>query len=87
VGDGDILQSDVELGRALGEVVADALGDGLTLGDELGRVELGYYRLENFVADGGEDTLVVVLAEVLITIISTLSPSLPVTRKNLPGRS
>jgi hypothetical protein len=43
VGDGHVLEGDVELGRALGEVGADALGDGLALRDELGRVELGDY--------------------------------------------
>ena len=35
------------------------------LGDELGGVELGDDGFEDFVADGGEDALVVVLAEVL----------------------
>jgi hypothetical protein len=30
------------------------------LGDELGGVELGYDGLEDFVSDGGENTLVVI---------------------------
>lgn len=34
-----------------------------TLGDELGGVELGDDGLEDFVSDGGEDTLVVVETE------------------------
>lgn len=53
----------MELGGALQQVVPDALGNGLTLGDELGGVELGDDGLEDFVADGREDSLVVVLAE------------------------
>lgn len=63
MGDRDVLESNVELGGALHEVGADALGDGLTLGDELGGVELGDDGLEDFVADGGEDTLVVILTK------------------------
>lgn len=63
VGDGDVLEGDVELGGALDQVVADPLGDGLTLGDELGGVELGDDGLEDLVTDGREHTLVVVLTE------------------------
>ena len=65
VGDGDVLEGNVELGGAAGEVAADALGDGLTLGDELGGVELGDDSFQDFVSDGGEDTLVVVGTKVL----------------------
>ena len=65
VRDGDVLERDVELGRPLEQVGADAGGDGLALRDELGGVELGDDGFEDFVADGGEDALVVVLAEVL----------------------
>ena len=65
MGDGNVLERNVELGGALDEVGADALRDGLALGDELGGVELGDDGLEDFVADGGEDTLVVILTEVL----------------------
>jgi hypothetical protein len=63
--DRDILQSDVELLCTLEQVAADAVGDGLTLGDELCGVELGDNSFEDFVSDGGEDTLVIVLTEVL----------------------
>lgn len=65
VGDGDIFEGNVELGSAAGKVALDALRDSLTLGDELSSVELGHNSLEDFVADGGEDTLIVVDAEVL----------------------
>lgn len=68
MGDGNILESDVEFGGSQGEVLADLLGDGLSLGDELGGVELGDDGLEDFVADGGEDTLIVVDTEVLCRI-------------------
>lgn len=69
MGDGHVLEGNVELGGAAGELVADALGDGLALGDELGGVELGDDGLEDFVADGGEDTLIVVGAEVLVNVV------------------
>ena len=63
--DGDVLERDVELGRAADEVGANAGGDGLALRDELGGVELGDDGFEDFVADGGEDALVVVETEAL----------------------
>lgn len=66
MGDGYVLESDVELAGALDEVGADALRYRLTLCDQLGCVELGDDRLEDFVADGGEDSLIVVLAKVLL---------------------
>ena len=65
VRDRDVLERDVELGRALHQVRPDPVRDGLTLGDQLGGIELRDDRLENFVADGGEHTLVVVIAEIL----------------------
>ncbi len=49
----------------LEKVFADAVADGFTLGNEFGGVELGDNGFEDFVADGGEDTLVIVLAETL----------------------
>lgn len=72
VGDGHVLQSDVELGSAAGEILADALGDGFSLGDELGGIELGDDGLENLVADGGQDSLIIVDTEVLGTISTLL---------------
>jgi hypothetical protein len=63
--DGDVLEGDVELARALEQVGADLVGDGLALGDELGGVELGDNGLEDLVTNGREDTLIVVEAEVL----------------------
>lgn len=63
--DTDVFELDVELGGALHEVVADTIADGFTLGDEFGGVELRDDGFEDFVADGREDALIVVLAEVL----------------------
>lgn len=65
MGDGDVLEGDVEFLGALEQVGADAVRHGFTLGDQLGGVELRDDGLEDFVANGGEDTLVVVGAEVL----------------------
>ncbi len=61
--DGDVFESDVEFLGAAEKVGADAVGDGLTLGDEFRGVELGDDGFEDFVADGGEDTFVVVEAK------------------------
>jgi hypothetical protein len=65
VGDGDVFEGDVEFLGALEELGADAVADRFTLGDEFGGVELGDDGFEDFIADGWEDTLVVVGAEVL----------------------
>lgn len=60
MGDGDVFEGNVELAGALHEVGADAVGNGFTLGDEFGGVELGHDGFEYFVADGGEDSFIVV---------------------------
>lgn len=69
VGNGYILQGDVELGGTAGQLGSDALGNSLSLGDELGSIELGDGGLEDFVADGWQDTLVVVDTEVLLQML------------------
>ena len=61
--DGDVFEGDVELGGAFQEIGADAGGDGFALRDQFGGVELGDNGFQDFVADGGEDALVVVEAE------------------------
>ena len=63
--DGNVLESDVEFLRAAQQVGADPVADCFALGDELGGVELSDDGFEDFVADGRQDALVVVLAEVL----------------------
>ena len=63
--DGNILKSDIELLSTLEKIGTDAVADGLTLGNELGGVELCNDGLENFVSDGWKNTLIVVLAKVL----------------------
>lgn len=71
MGDGDILEGDVELGGTAGEVVADALGDSLSLGDKLGSIKLGDNGLQDFVTNGGEDSLIVVGTEVLYELVTS----------------
>lgn len=63
--DGDVLEGNVELVGTAEQVGADAVGDGFSLCDELGGVELGDDGFEDFVADGGQDSFVVVETEVL----------------------
>jgi len=68
--DADVFEGDVEFVGALEQVGADAVGNGFTLGDEFCGVKLRDNGFEDFVADGGEDTLVVVEAEVLSCCVS-----------------
>lgn len=63
--DRDVFEGDVELLGTLHQVRSYTIADGLTLSDKFGGVELGDDSFEDFVADGGKDTLVVVLAEIL----------------------
>lgn len=65
MGDAHIFECDVELSGALEELGSDTVADCLTLGDELGGIELGDDGFKNFVSDRWEDTLIVVLAEIL----------------------
>lgn len=59
-----------------------------TLRDELGGVELGDDRLEDFVPDGGKNTLVVVETKRLRSgVFRVLSYSLPTRKEAIPGRS
>ena len=61
--DGDVFERDVEFRGAFQQVGAYAGRDGLSLRDQFGGVELGDDGFEDFVADGGEDALVVVETE------------------------
>jgi hypothetical protein len=83
---GNILQSDVELLGSLEQVGTDSVADSFTLCDQLGGVELGDDSFEDFVSDGREDTLIVILAETLKSIIS---PQIPISAsmESIPGRS
>lgn len=69
MGDGNVLESNVELLGALEEIGTDAVADGLTLGNKLGSIELGNDGFENFVTNGGKDTLIVILAEILMNLL------------------
>ena len=61
--DGDIFEGNVEFGSALEKVCAYAGGDRFSLRDQFGGVELGDDGFEDFVADGGENALIVVETE------------------------
>lgn len=45
LGNGDVVQDDVEISGAVGQLLADQHGDLLTLRDQLGSVELGHNAL------------------------------------------
>lgn len=60
---GDVVQDDVEILGSLDELVPHQHADLSSLRDELRGVELGHDGLEHLIADGGEDPLVVVLAQ------------------------
>jgi hypothetical protein len=70
MGDGDIFQGNVKFLGALEEVFADTVADSFTLGDEFSGIELCDDGFEDFVADRGENSLIVILAEVLFACIS-----------------
>lgn len=63
--DGDVFEGNVELVGALEQIGPDAVGDGLSLSDEFCGIELCNNGFEDFVTDGGENTLVVVETEIL----------------------
>jgi len=63
--DGDVLEGDVEFLGTLEEIGADSVADCFTLCDEFCGIELRYDGFEDFISDGGENTLVIVLAEIL----------------------
>lgn len=60
-----IFKRNVEFLCALEEVGTDAVGDSFSLGDEFCGIELRNDGFKDFIADGGKDSLVVVLTEVL----------------------
>jgi hypothetical protein len=68
--DGHVFEGDVELVGALEQVGANSVADGFALRDEFCGVELGDDGFEDFVANGGEDALVVVEAEILLSCMS-----------------
>jgi hypothetical protein len=68
--DGNVLESNVELLCTLEEIGSDSVADCFTLCDELCGIELCYDGFKDFVSDGGKNTLVVILAEVLCLLAS-----------------
>mmetsp|Transcript_168 Transcript_168/g.289 ORF Transcript_168/g.289 Transcript_168/m.289 type:complete len:208 (+) Transcript_168:537-1160(+) len=66
MGDGDILEEDVEETGTPPELVGNVDGDLVTLGEEFVGIVAGHDGLGTLVHDAGEDALVVVLAEALV---------------------
>ena len=56
--DGHVIQEDVEVSGTCEEHVVDHLADGFSLGEQLGGVEAGHYRLGDLVDNRGQDALV-----------------------------
>lgn len=71
--DGDVFERDIEFASAPGQLGLYPGRNGFSLSDELRGIELGDDCFEDFVSDGGEDTLVVVLSEVLLSAVSARS--------------
>jgi len=65
VGDGYILEGNVEFLCTFQELGSDAVRDGFTLSDEFGGIELGDNGFEDFVANGWKDTLNGILTKIL----------------------
>jgi hypothetical protein len=57
--DGNVLQDNVEFPSSLQKVLPDPSRDDLSLSNQLGRIELRYSGLEDFVSDGWQNTLIV----------------------------
>lgn len=68
MGDGNVLEGDVEFLSAFEEVGTDAIANGLTLRDEFRSIELSDDGFEDFVTDRWKDSLVVILTKVLMNV-------------------
>jgi hypothetical protein len=66
--DGNILEGDVELLGTLEKIGSYSVADCFSLGDEFCGIELGDDRFQDFVSNGGENTLIVILTEVLLLV-------------------
>ncbi len=73
VGDGHVVEEEVELLATGEKTLLDLAGDLITLRDQLVRVVLRDNSLENLVTDGGEDALGVVEAECAVDLGQGLS--------------
>jgi len=70
---GNIFECYVEFLGTLEKVRSDAVADCFTLVDQFCGVKLGYYGFEDFVDDGREDSFIVVLTKILISLTSIKS--------------
>lgn len=63
LGDGDVVDDDVEVGCPFGEEVSDSVGDLVSLGEELGGWELGHYCSQDLVAYCWQHFLFIIFAK------------------------
>lgn len=73
VGDGHVVQLDLEIERALQEQVTHLLTDLVTLGQQLGGVVLSHHSLGHLVHDGRQHADIVVSAESSVDETKVLS--------------
>jgi hypothetical protein len=66
--DRNILEQDIELPRTGQQVLPDLGRNNLTLGDQLGSIELSYGSFQNFVSDRRKNTLIVTRGNVGIKL-------------------
>lgn len=83
--DGDVFESNVELLGALEEVGTYSVDDCFTLCDEFCGIELGDDGFEDFVSDGWEDSLIIILTKVLFPISPIVRSHLTCT--SIPDKS
>lgn len=66
MGNGHVVQDEVEPQCSPLQIVAHETRHHFTLSDQLRRVELCHDRLEDLIDDGGENTLIIVCSELTI---------------------
>jgi hypothetical protein len=69
----------------LEEVGSDAVADCFALCDQFCCIELGDDGLEDFVSDGREDSFVIILTEILVSLVAILNTLKH--RENILGKS
>jgi hypothetical protein len=81
----NVFQCNIEFLGTLEEVGSDAIADCFTLCDQFCCIELGDDGLQDFVSNGREDSLVVVLTEILVSLAAIPNALKP--RENILGKS
>lgn len=68
MGDGNVIEDQVESSGSLHQVFSDQSGNHFSLGDQLTCIELGNDGLEHFVYDRGKDSLVIVCTKFSVAV-------------------